>query len=305
MAAPLTVNGEMVIPTLWPERILKREFHVVLGKMLQPAQAGPNETEEPYLRSANIQWEGVDVSDVKTMWFSPQEKRDLRLHPGDLLVNEGGDMGRCAVWDGELPECYFQNAINRVRPRRSSSARFLYYWLYNLKQAGFIDAIVARTTIGHLTAEKLEGVPWPNVPSSEQKRIATYLDASCAAIDSAVVAKRRQIDILYDLQRAAITKAVTNGLDETVQLKDSGILELGQIPAHWRRTKLRYEISVRSGDFASDKLEDDGEYPVIGGNGEMGRATTLTVRLLLLDVSVRIVGTLITSRGEHGSVTMH
>jgi type I restriction enzyme S subunit len=97
MAAPLTVNGEKVIPTLWLERILKREFDVVLGKMLQPAQAGPDETEEPYLRSANIQWEGVDVSDVKTMWFSPQEKRDLRLQSGDLLVNEGGDMGRCAV----------------------------------------------------------------------------------------------------------------------------------------------------------------------------------------------------------------
>src|SRR4030043_482050 len=98
MAAPLTVNGEKVIPTLWPERILKREFDVVLGKMLQPAQARPDETEEIYLRSANIQWEGVDVSDVKTMWFSPKEKLDLRLQSGDLLVNEGGDVGRCAVW---------------------------------------------------------------------------------------------------------------------------------------------------------------------------------------------------------------
>jgi hypothetical protein len=58
VAAPLTVNGEKVIPTIWPERILKREFAVVLGKMLQPAQEGPNETEEPYLRSANVQWEG-------------------------------------------------------------------------------------------------------------------------------------------------------------------------------------------------------------------------------------------------------
>ena len=61
MAAPLTVNGQRTIPILWRERILKREFDVVLGKMLQPAQAAPDETEEPYLRSANIQWEGVHV----------------------------------------------------------------------------------------------------------------------------------------------------------------------------------------------------------------------------------------------------
>ena len=109
MAAPLSTRGQKTIPTLWRERILKRDFAVVLGKMLQPVQAHPNDTEEQYLRSANIEWEVVDVSDVKTMWFSPQEKRDLRLQPGDLLVNEGGDVGRCTVWNGELPECYYLN----------------------------------------------------------------------------------------------------------------------------------------------------------------------------------------------------
>ena len=239
MAAPLTVNGEKVIPTLWTERILKREFDVVLGKMLQPAQAGPNETEEPYLRSANIQWEGVDVSDVKTMWFSPKEKRDLRLQPGDLLVNEGGDMGRCAVWDGDLPECYFQNAINRIRPRRSSSARFLYYWLYNLKQAGFIDAIVARTTIGHLTAEKLEGVPWPDVPSPEQGRIAAYLDAICAAIDAAVATKQCQVETLGRLRKTTINVAVTQGCDQRVPLIQIGSNWFPLIPSAWRVVRFK------------------------------------------------------------------
>jgi type I restriction enzyme S subunit len=248
MAAPLTVNGEKVIPTLWPERILKREFDVVLGKMLQPAQAGPNETEEPYLRSANIQWEGVDVSDVKTMWFSPQEKRELRLQSGDLLVNEGGDMGRCAVWDGELPECYFQNAINRVRPRWSSSARFLYYWLYNLKHAGFIDAIVARTTIGHLTAEKLEGVPWPDVPSSEQERIAAYLDASCAAIDAAVTAKRGQLEMLDALRKTTVAQAVTQGVDPARARRASGVDWFGEIPEHWACEHLkRFAARIQTG----------------------------------------------------------
>jgi type I restriction enzyme S subunit len=79
MAGPLTIRGQKTIPTPWQERILKRDFEVVLGKMLQPEQRNETETEEPYLRSANVQWEGVDLSDIKTMWFSPREKKELLL----------------------------------------------------------------------------------------------------------------------------------------------------------------------------------------------------------------------------------
>lgn len=130
MAESFSRSDVQVIPTFWREKILKRDFKIVLGKMLQTVQLQDEETEEPYLRSANIQWTGVDLTDIKTMWFSPQEKESLRLQNGDLLVNEGGDVGRCAIWNGEITECYFQNAVNRVRPVGGGSSRFLYYWLY-------------------------------------------------------------------------------------------------------------------------------------------------------------------------------
>ena len=205
-------NGQATIPTRWRERILKRDFEIVLGKMLQPDQDRKDETDEPYLRSANVQWDGVDLSDVKAMWFSPAEKRDLLLRAGDLVVNEGGDVGRCAIWRGHVRCFYFQNSINRLRARTSASTRFLYYWLYNLKHAGFVDAMVSRITIAHLTAEKLARVPWPDVPSSEQQRIAAYLDSTCAAIDAAAAAKRRQIETLDALGESLIESAVTTGI---------------------------------------------------------------------------------------------
>ncbi len=233
MAASQQTNGQKTIPTLWRERILKRDFEIVLGKMLQSDQGREDETEESYLRSANVQWKGVDLSDVKTMWFSSAEKRDLLLRDGDLVVNEGGDVGRCAIWRGIPESFYFQNAINRLRARTSASTRFLYYWLYNLKHAGFIDAMVSRITIAHLTAEKLARVPWPNVPSAEQQRIAAYLDASCAAIDAAVAAKRRQIETLDAIRKETITRAITRGLNPKVRTKSSGQDWLGEIPAHW------------------------------------------------------------------------
>jgi len=114
-------------------------------------------------------------------------------------------------------------------------------------------------------------IPLPPLP--EQERIAAYLDKSCTAIDAAVSAKRRQIETLDKLQQLFITKAITRGVEESVKLKDSGIEGLGLIPHHWRRTKLRHEVAISNGDFISDKLEDDGIYPVIGGNGQMGRTS--------------------------------
>ncbi len=247
MAVSQLTNGQNTVPILWRERILKREFEIVLGKMLQSDQAREDETEESYLRSANVQWEGVDLSDVKTMWFSSAEKRNLLLCDGDLVVNEGGDVGRCAIWR-DIPESfYFQNAINRVRARKSASTRFLYYWLYNLKYAGFIDAMVSRITIAHLTAEKLARVPWPDVPSGEQQLIAAYLDASCAAIDAAVDAKRRQLETLDSLRKSTAHQILSEGLRPGFPLKDSCIESIGVIPTHWDVKQIRYACEVNYG----------------------------------------------------------
>ncbi len=233
--------------TLWPARILKRHFEIDLGKMLQPLQSADAETEEFYLRSANVHWDGVDLSDVKTMWFSSAEKRDLLLREGDLVVNEGGDVGRCAIWNGAQAPHYFQNAINRVRARTSASTRFLYYWLYNLKHAGFIDAMVSRITIAHLTAEKLARVPWPDIPAAEQHCIAAYLDASCAAIDAAVSAKRRQLDTLDALRKSIIQRAVTQGIAPDAALESTGNVWLEQIPSGWKLVALKRIAEIRGG----------------------------------------------------------
>ncbi|MGZ8845027.1 MAG: restriction endonuclease subunit S [Pyrinomonadaceae bacterium] len=267
MAAPISANEQQTIPSAWPERTLKRDFEVVLGKMLQSEQAQVDESEQLYLRSANIQWGRADVSDVKTMWFSPKERRGLRLQSGDLLVTEGGDVGRCALWNGELPECYFQNSVNRIRPRKRVSTRFLYYWLYNLKHAGFIDAIVSRITIAHLTAEKLERVPWAEVPPADQEQIAAYLDVSCATIDAAVITKRRQLETLDALRRTVIQESVTKGLDPNVEMKDSGIDWLPEIPKNWDKAKLKRHVEMIRGQFTIRPRNDpafyDGPYPFI------------------------------------------
>jgi len=265
------------LPENWEFRLLKRDFVVTLGKMLQSVQHNETETEEYYLRSANLRWEGVDITDVRKMWFAPQEKKKLALQYGDLLVSEGGDVGRTSFWQNELSNCYIQNAINRVRARKKDSTRFLYYWLHLIKSIGYIDAVVSRITIAHLTAEKLERIPSIKPPIPVQHRIASYLGKTCAAIDKAIEAKQKQLETLDALRKSIIHKAVTRGLDDSVALKDSNIDFFGRVPIDWKPTKFRYEISIRNGDFISDKLDENGLHPVVGGNGFMGMTNDFNV----------------------------
>jgi type I restriction enzyme S subunit len=193
------------------------------------------------------------------MWFSPREKKEL------LLL--GGDVGRCATWSGGVDACYFQNAINRVRPRHKASARFLYYWIYNLKVAGFIDAIVGRTTIAHLTAEKLEALPWTDVPQSDQERIAAYLDASCATIDAAVATKHRQLETLDALALSVIHHGVTRGIQADATLRPSGIDWASAVPTHWQVQQIKRTCEIVRGKFSHRPRNDPafygGEHPFV------------------------------------------
>src|SRR5690606_25580346 len=88
------VEGLGEVPEHWAVTLLKRGFEVVLGKMLQPEAKRDSDELLPYLRAANIQPSGIDIADVKKMWFGIEEKKSLLLLRGDLLISEGGDVGR-------------------------------------------------------------------------------------------------------------------------------------------------------------------------------------------------------------------
>lgn len=245
-------------PKDWDLRLVKRDFSVTLGKMLQSVQQNDSETEEYYLRSVNLRWDGVYLEDVRKMWFSHQEKTKLALQFGDLLVSEGGDVGRTSFWQNELSNCYIQNAINRIRALKKDSTRFLYYWIYFIKSIGYIDAIVSRITIAHLTAEKLERIPYLKPPVPIQYDITEYLDKSCAAIDKAIESKKKQLGTLDALRKSIITKTVTKGLDRKTIYKDSGYIWLGEIPQEWKIEKLKYvaDLIVDGTHFTPDYIDE-------------------------------------------------
>lgn len=265
------------VPSHWEVIPLKRRFSVTLGKMLQSDAKSDVDFERPYLRAANIKWGKIDTDDLKTMWFSPHEANALELRLGDLLVSEGGDVGRSAIWQDEVAHCHFQNSVNRVRSISESQTRFLFYWMATIKAKGYVDVLCNKSTIAHFTAEKVAAVPIPVPTPHEQAAITTFLDRETAKIDGLVAEQERLIALLKEKRQAVISHAVTKGLNPNAPMKDSGIEWLGEIPAHWETMALKRLGTLRSGEaITSDAIEEEGQYPVFGGNGFRGFTTDYT-----------------------------
>lgn len=249
------------IPAHWRLAALKRGFKVVLGKMLQPEAATADDQLVPYLRAANIQWSGVDTSDIKRMYFSKRDRAQFRVAAGDLLVSEGGDVGRSCVWTNDHDECYFQNSVNRVRAQEGHSSRYLYYWMSTIKEKGYIDVLCNKSTIAHFTAEKVAALPVPFPSPTEQSGIATFLDSETSKIDGLMVQQQRLMELLKEKRQAIISRVVVRGLHLDARIRASGVDWLGDIPAHWEvRTIARASTKITNGYVGPtrDILEEAG-----------------------------------------------
>ncbi|HHJ4223322.1 restriction endonuclease subunit S [Raoultella ornithinolytica] len=251
------------IPEHWSSTQIKNGFDITLGKMLTKEPKDSSYALKHYLKAINIQPEGINISNVEEMWFSPSEIKSLRLKRNDVLISEGGDVGRSAIWNNELPECYIQNAINRARALKSSSPNYLYYWMLFLKQSGYIEILCNKATIAHYTAEKVEASPLLLPIKEEQRTIAAFLDYETARIDKLIAQQQRLIELLKEKRQAVISHAVTKGLNPDAPMKDSGVEWLGEVPEHWDVKRLKHFGKVVGGfAFKSSDFVDAG-YPVI------------------------------------------
>ena len=255
------------IPSHWTATQVKYGYQVTLGKMLQSTPKSFHDELKPYLKAQNIQPIGISVNQVEEMWFSADERKKLLLVKDDVLVSEGGDVGRSAIWNAEIEECYIQNAINRVRPKSNNSSKLFLYWIGFLKSTDFINIICNKATIAHYTAEKLETSPLVLPSSDEQTQIANFLDHETAKIDSLIEKQKQLIQLLKEKRQAVISHAVTKGLDPSVKMKDSGVEWLREVPEHWELPKLFY-ITNRIGDglHSTPVYQDGTGYYFINGN---------------------------------------
>lgn len=154
-----------------------------LGKMLsEKSKTGVGSV--PYMRNANIQWDRIDISDVKQMDFSDEEQKEFLLKQGDILICEGGDIGKSAIWNNEIEYCCYQKALHRLRvDTKKVIPRFMLYHIFWAAEQGQFLGLKTQTTIAHLTGIKLKAFPVYIPPLSEQLSIVTQLDSMKVKVD--------------------------------------------------------------------------------------------------------------------------
>lgn len=238
------------VPEQWPVCSLSYRYEVALGKMLDEKRI-TGEHLAPYLRNVDVQWGHINTEDLPEMDFKGDDTEKYALKVGDLLVCEGGEVGRAAIWKGTIGECYYQKALHRLRPKSpaSDTAEFLYYVLLAAASRGIFSESGGKSTIAHLTAEAFRRYRFVFPPLGEQAAIAAFLDRETAKLDALVAEYRSLIDLLKEKRQAVISHAVTKGLDPTVPMKDSGVEWLGEVPTHWSATRVKtlFRQSKRQG----------------------------------------------------------
>jgi type I restriction enzyme, S subunit len=169
----------------WGASAVGNEFDIQLGKMLD---AGKNAgVAKPYIGNSAVQWGRIDTSDLPIVRMSPRDIERYRLRKGDLLVCEGGDVGRAAIWEAPMDECYYQKALHRLRPRADYDVRFMAALLELWSMNGVFSGYVTQTSIAHLPQDRFARLPLPVPSATEQRNIADVLcdmDSEMSALEA-------------------------------------------------------------------------------------------------------------------------
>lgn len=192
-----------LIPDDWEVSTVGREYEIQLGTMLDSEKNVG--VPKPYLSNRAIQWNRIDISDLPSVRMSKSDIQRFRLRKGDLLVCEGGEVGRAAIWDAPIDECYYQKALHRLRPLRGFDSRIMVALLRQWSEQNSLANYVTQTSIAHLPREKFLEVPVPVPKPQEQRLISEVLndaDALLGGLNRLIVKKR-------ELKQAAMQQLLT------------------------------------------------------------------------------------------------
>lgn len=182
----------------WEIRVLADIASSRLGKMLDTKQQ-TGECSYPYLANFNVQWFRFNTENLNQMDFNEEDRIEFELQNGDLLVCEGGEIGRCAVWHNEIQPCFFQKALHRVRCNRQIvHPDYLGWWFkYNCDHDGFATIAGAKATIAHLPGVKLKQLRVAIPPLELQEQFAAFVNQT----DKSKVVVQKALDeaqLLFD-----------------------------------------------------------------------------------------------------------
>jgi type I restriction enzyme S subunit len=159
----------------WVEQPLEMIAKCELGKMLDKNK---NKGEyEIYLSNVDVRWGYFEMDELKKMRFETREFERYSLNTGDIIMCEGGEAGRCAIWKNAKIKMMYQKALHRIRTKKNIDSGFLFYQFLNMGNNGKFEAYYTGATIKHLPLQILKKIPISIAPLQTQKRIADILSA--------------------------------------------------------------------------------------------------------------------------------
>jgi type I restriction enzyme S subunit len=192
---------------------LNYRYEIALGKMLDEKRITGDHL-APYLRNVDVQWGKINIENLPEMDFKGDDLDRYSLRSRDLLVCEGGEVGRAAVWRGELAECFYQKALHRLRARTQKDlATFMFYVLHVSAKFGVFAGVEGKATFSHLPAETFRRYRFPFPPQEEQSAIVAFLESETRQFDTLISEATHAIDLLQERRTALISAAVTGKID--------------------------------------------------------------------------------------------
>ncbi|MFV8413398.1 restriction endonuclease subunit S [Vibrio owensii] len=193
-----------MVPNGWQIKTVGHLFEVQLGKMLNKI-AKEKYPQYQYLGNSDVRWGYFNLSDLKSMYFNEREMDKFTLKDGDVLMCEGGEVGRCAVWNGGETSIYYQKALHRLRGKGGIVPEYFQFYMSFINGTKLLDDFSTKTSIAHLTREKLLELPVKTPPLTEQRKIAQIL----STWDKAIATTEKLIDASKQQKKALMQQLLT------------------------------------------------------------------------------------------------
>ena len=231
-----------------------------LGKMLD--QNKNKGDYQPYLANVNVRWGEFDLEDLPLMKFEESEQERYELKYGDLVICEGGEPGRCAIWKEQIPNMKIQKALHRVRVHDCLDYRYLFYWFLLAGKTGELDQYFTGATIKHMPGQKLKEVVIDKPPLEIQHRIADIL----SAYDDLIENNQKQIKLLEEAAQRLYKEWFVDLRfpgHENTKIVDG-------VPEGWSKTNINEILTFHRGyDLTKNEMKA-GRYPVVGSTTVIG-----------------------------------
>ncbi|WP_208456971.1 restriction endonuclease subunit S [Burkholderia vietnamiensis] len=244
----------------WQRKRLGEIADLCLGKMLDQKK---NRGEMlPYLANVNVRWGVFDLDDLRQMPFELHESERYGLKFGDIVMCEGGEPGRCAIWKDNVPGMMIQKALHRIRPGEAVDHRFLYYSFLLKGKNGEFAGLFTGSTIKHLTGQNLAKVEIAFPSKPDQEKIAGML----SAYDDLIENNRRRIELLEQSARLLHREWF-------VHLRFPGhehVRVVDGVPEGWSRIPLGEALTLQRGFDLPANDRQHGEIPVYAATGIHG-----------------------------------